>query len=442
MSANQINTQQQTGIVALQIRGFKPLVRECRLEIRPLTILAGANNSGKSSAMQPLLLLKQTLEASYDPGPLLLYGPNVRFTSAKQFLSITEDDQHTSDFTVSITDDQQAILTIKFESTNGRNIVISEMSYHNGSRTTTLRPGMTPESILPELPAAFKRITRILAEEAGGGAKWQVSRKRSFLVAKLPLNPDISPNYYFEPSERIEPTLRGIIHVPGLRGNPTRTYKTTAFGSMFPGTFENYVASIIHHWQASRDKRLFDLEEVLALLGLTWKLEAKQVDNIQVELRIGRRLRHIADKTENMVNIADVGFGVSQVLPVLVALLVASPKQLVYLEQPEIHLHPRAQAALAQVLIDAANRGVYVVAETHSSLLLTAIQTRVARGEMAPDQVMLHWFQRGEDGVTQVTSAELDETGAFGEWPEDFADVELEVESRFLEAVEAKLMEG
>src|ERR1019366_5928412 len=52
----------------------------------PLTVLAGANSSGKSSIIQPLLLLKQTLEASYDPGPLLLTGPNVRFTSAEQLL--------------------------------------------------------------------------------------------------------------------------------------------------------------------------------------------------------------------------------------------------------------------------------------------------------------------------------------------------------------------
>ena len=81
-----------------------------------------------------------------------------------------------------------------------------------------------------------------------------------------------------------------------------------------------------------------------------------------------------------MVSIADVGFGVSQVLPVLVALIVAEPGRLVYLEQPELHLHPRAQVALAQVLAAAAKRGVRVVAETHSSLLLLAVQTLVAEG--------------------------------------------------------------
>src|SRR5437868_9648059 len=74
-------------VTEISVAGFKSISDEQRIEIRPLTILAGANSSGKSSMMQPLLLLKQTLEATYDPGPLLLNGPNVKFTSAEQLLS-------------------------------------------------------------------------------------------------------------------------------------------------------------------------------------------------------------------------------------------------------------------------------------------------------------------------------------------------------------------
>src|SRR5947209_11895070 len=87
--SNSIPPTQEQGIDVITVRGFKSLYNESRLEIRPLTILAGANSSGKSSLLQPLLLLKQTLEASYDPGPLLLNGPNVKFTSSEQMLSRT-----------------------------------------------------------------------------------------------------------------------------------------------------------------------------------------------------------------------------------------------------------------------------------------------------------------------------------------------------------------
>jgi len=75
------------GITRISVKGFKSLAEECSIEVRPLTILAGANSSGKSSIMQPLLMMKQTLEASYDPGALLIAGPNVLFTSTEQFLS-------------------------------------------------------------------------------------------------------------------------------------------------------------------------------------------------------------------------------------------------------------------------------------------------------------------------------------------------------------------
>jgi predicted ATPase len=68
-----------TGITRIAVEGFKSIATRQEIEIAPLTILAGANSSGKSSIMQPLLMLKQTLEATYDPGPLKIDGPNVNF---------------------------------------------------------------------------------------------------------------------------------------------------------------------------------------------------------------------------------------------------------------------------------------------------------------------------------------------------------------------------
>src|SRR5215471_3430087 len=79
--------EEPPAIAEIRVGGFKSISREQIIQIRPLTILAGANSSGKSSMMQPLLLLKQTLEAPYDAGPILLTGPNVKFTSAEQLLS-------------------------------------------------------------------------------------------------------------------------------------------------------------------------------------------------------------------------------------------------------------------------------------------------------------------------------------------------------------------
>ena len=81
-------------------------------------------------------------------------------------------------------------------------------------------------------------------------------------------------------------------------------------------------------------------------------------------------------------------------------------------------------------------------AETHSSLLLLGIQTLVAEGKLSPDLVKLHWFKRDNRGATKVMPADLDKAGAFGDWPEDFGDVELKAQSRFLDASEKRLVEG
>jgi AAA domain, putative AbiEii toxin, Type IV TA system len=129
-----------------------------------------------------------------------------------------------------------------------------------------------------------------------------------------------------------------------------------------------------------------------------------------------------------------------QTLPVVVALRAARPGQLFYIEQPEIHLHPRAQVAMARLLVNAATRGVHVVAETHSSLILLAVRTLVAEGVIAPDLVGLNWFARDRrTGTTRIKIAGLDEAGRFGDWPEDFDEVALKSESRYLAAAEARL---
>jgi len=407
-------------ISAISIKGFKSFLDEQRIEIRPLTLLAGANSSGKSSAIQPLLLLKQTLEAPFAPDSLLLDGPNVRFTSARQFLARSERSELSTEFFVMIEDSRGGSLKSDFEATT-LSVFLKSSVLIDGEKEFDLRVGRNPFS---------KGVYKV-----GGSRIWdaRVTRDRGFLGLE-PNSCETAFELLEKRSHYIE-LVRAVIHVPALRGNPARAYRTSAVGSHFPGTFENYVASMILAWQTARDFRFQSLRSSFFALGLTEHVRSKAIDATQVEILVGR----LSDKND-LVNIADVGLGVSQVLPVLVALLAAKPGQLVYLEHPEIHLHPRAQQALATVLADAANRGVRVVAETHSPILLLAVQTLVAEGKISPDKVMLHWFQQDARGATKVTSGEMDQLGAYGDWPEDFGEVEAAVDNRYLDAVELKAL--
>jgi len=125
-------------------------------------------------------------------------------------------------------------------------------------------------------------------------------------------------------------------------------------------------------------------------------------------------------------------------LPVVLALVAAEPGQVVYIEQPEIHLHPNAQRRLAHVISGAASRGVVVIVETHSALILREIQILAARDELSSADVGLHWFTRADDGTTTIESALLDDRGAYGAWPVDFDNVELDADRTYLDAVEAR----
>ena len=432
------------GITKIAVSGFKSLAKECAIDIRPLTILAGANSSGKSSIMQPLLMLKQTLDASYDPGPLLIEGPNVQFTLAEQFLSKLIGEERTDHFQIRIEtrgfDSDFSTTTTFRKGQSGIEIVKMTMEFKD------LAAPKSPPNALTVYPEMQPEEVKLIVEKGWIPEGFDVVRhSRCFLdfasqdgerPAGLLTDIRINTEYWILKS----------IHLPGLRGNPERTYKPTSTGPWYFGTFEYYVASIIHEWQETTDERLKTLADTLYTLGLTGQVGTEKIDDARIELQVGRlplsppRAGGEGGGTD-MVSIADVGFGVSQILPVLVALIVAEPGQLVYIEQPELHLHPRALVELAQVLAAAAKRGVRVVAETHSSLLLLAVQTLVAEGSLSPALVKLHWFTRGENGATEINTANLDEAGAYGDWPEDFDDVDLRAQSRYIKAAQLRLAE-
>jgi hypothetical protein len=419
--------------------------------------------------MQALLLLKQTVEAPYDPGPLLLNGPNVAFTKYDQMLS-TRRGRKSCALSVGVDFASTASLSIQFAKGDVvKPYILSntittrdglELRLADSDDSDAIRDSVTefikksprfPEIIRSlyyapknsKTPDISKRQTQLIADLSK--YKFQVVRNRFFLHP-LPLvdfetTHDITP---FLMSEIIpdfdlpvSDSLTDIIHLPGLRGNPERTYKETSVGEKFGGRFEAYTASVIARWQNIDSKAVATLTNHLKLLGLTSVIEARKPSDAEVELLVNRTLETSSVSARELVSIADVGFGVSQVLPVLVALIAANPGQLVYIEQPEIHLHPRAQVILAEIICEASRRGVIAVIETHSALLVRTIQSLVAMKVMDREKAVFHWFAR-ERGETKITSVQPDELGRVGSWPEDFTETELEAESRYLTEVQKR----
>ena len=361
-------------------------------------------------------------------------GPNVQFTLAEQFLSVLPNGEERTDrFQIQIqTHKSNVSNAVQATFRKGKNgIEIVEMTKENldpdqalSTKSLTLYPEMSSEEIksLGNQDPAFKDFDI-------------VKRVRCFLY----LGSQYSSGFY-EVTYGFGAYIFNTIHLPGLRGNPERTYKLASTGPWYIGRFENYVASIIHEWQETGDERLKTLADALYALGLTGQVGTQKINDTRIELQVGRLLRDKAGETD-MVNIADVGFGVSQVLPVLVALIVAEQGQLVYLEQRSCTSTP-AHRSRWRKFWQMQRNAVSVSSPKH---IVRCCFWRFKR--LLPKEISRRswssctWFTREDNGATKIDTADLDEVGAYGDWPEDFDDVDLKAQSRYIKAAQSRLAE-
>nr|WP_275939108.1 DUF3696 domain-containing protein [Polyangium spumosum] len=133
---------------------------------------------------------------------------------------------------------------------------------------------------------------------------------------------------------------------------------------------------------------------------------------------------------------SNVGFGITYVLPVIISLLMAEPGDIVMLENPEAHLHPRAQSRVARLCAKAAAAGVQVIVESHSDHVLNGVRVAVHGGEIAPDDVSVLFFAApSKEPKASVEHIRVDRRGRLDGWPEGFFDEGDRLLDRLLEPV-------
>ena len=178
-------------------------------------------------------------------------------------------------------------------------------------------------------------------------------------------------------------------------------------------------------------------------MGLITEFVIEKIDNRQ-EYDVKVKIKG----SSSFVNIPDVGFGVSQVLPVIVELFYAPENSIIFIEQPEIHLHPAAQAQLADVIIDAINmsengkkRNIQIILETHSEHLLRRLQRRIAEEKLDQEQFRAY-FANNNSSPAVLEQLEVDEYGNIKNWPKDFfGDMEEDIYQQAHSTIERRLKE-
>jgi hypothetical protein len=173
-------------------------------------------------------------------------------------------------------------------------------------------------------------------------------------------------------------------------------------------------------------------EEIIALklaeMGLIKEFKVNPISDQRQEYEVKIRTRGSRD----WVDLPDVGFGISQVLPVLVQCYYAPKGSIILMEQPEIHLHPSAQSALADVMIDVINsredgedRNIQVIIETHSEHFLRRLQRRIAEDSVSQDRVSAY-FANITKTPAVLEPLQIDLFGNIHNWPDHFFGDEME----------------
>jgi len=459
----------------LRLRDFR-LFHKLDLDFRPLTVLTGPNSSGKSVVLSALAALMQTNHAGRFP---LGFAPAGPICSLGQFRDILKRGSHSKRFYVGITAAGEKsdvklrydavfrhspvgehILphSIQAEGPLGTKLSIEWLGDTEGYRLTTEGPDLSAALDVPEpaaqllsgliefavrqkeRPAATEGesratvVTLTLREKekpaATGVEGPTVHGQKDVAQLREPRQALIPEGSVWQIEKEIlgDPIgamvyslikaqgaeLASCEYVGPLRAQPARFYLREV-PSAPQDPMGKDAAVVLLDWK-SRDKDKYRLvQEALRQLELAEVAYPRESAEELLSLRV-RPFEH-----KERVGLADVGFGVSQVLPVLVADVRLPDGGTLLVNQPEVHLHPSSQALLGDYFVNRLGPRSYVI-ETHSEYLLTRLRLLVAKGRLDPAKVAVYFFDGGRnpEGVPAVHQIEFGKDGAYIGAPNEF----------------------
>ena len=377
-------------LTRIDLRYFK-CFELLKLPLRPLTLLSGANASGKSSVMQVLALLHQTMQDHEWSSRLMLNGRAVRLGTVADVIDQVHGRRSCE---ITLVDDDAAWFQWEFEGEH------EEMSLS----------------------------VRKARGESGDGRAWDVDdpgRLHYLLPSDDPSTPSDSGslvqrlrNLAYLTAERVGPREIHPLQDP-QRTPAVDSTGEVAVSVLYTGRDEHVLKGLAI--AGVPPTRLRQVEARLARFFPRCELQIAKVPNANA-ITLGLRTSNATD----FLRPAHTGFGLTQTLPVVAAVLSAGSGDLLLIENPEVHLHPAGQAAMGAFMAEAAAAGVQVIIETHSDHVLNGVRRAVKDGILSPEHTALHFFRPRDaeepDGVAQVLSPTLDGNGNVDRWPDGFFD--------------------
>lgn len=367
---------------ALRLHNFKS-VENLNIRLSPLTLLAGLNGSGKSSVLQSIALLKQSHDIDPSVKHIVLHGSLVQLGRSEDVL-----------FDDAITDDLLFGLTTE--------------AGHLICRCEAKPTADTLDAILEdensELGLVFKGFQYIQADRMTPAVHYLQASWANRETGSLGSHGEFTVDYLSHNSEK---------KVSAARRYPiSRLRDTNDIELMRSVAPTDYLPDATAAW--------------LQLLSPGVRPVATQVEladsaALRFEYKGYKDIRR--DVTSRAHRPSNVGFGLTYILPIIVACLSAERGAVLLLENPEAHLHPKGQSALGLLLSLCAADGVQIIVETHSDHLLNGIRLATKRGDIKADHVQVHFFKRDvKTGRSICESPTLLQNGRFSDWPAGFFD--------------------
>ena len=362
----------------LEVKNFKA-AQDLEVRLAPLTMLAGLNSSGKSTVLQSLALLRQSLVGRNLPR-MLLHGPIVQlgtFGDVRTEMSLTD--------------------TIGFvtELSTGE---VAAASFEAGSSDTY---GM-PRYITGDWALAVGGEFQFLhADRIVPKTLFPRSSDTSQIAGRLGARGEFTAEFLASPEA-------ADFSVPAVRRAPPPPDSTSAVSLKVSPT-PNLLDQVAG-W----------LQFLSPGVRLSSDLLAGTDEARLLYDYVGREGFW---ETNKKIRPANVGFGLTYSLPIVVACLSAAPGSLLLIENPEAHLHPLGQFAMGDLLARSAHDGVQIVVETHSDHVLNGIRLAVKRQLLRPLDVATHYFTRDiRTGFASTESPAILPDGRLSSWPHGFFD--------------------
>ena len=411
----------------VKLHNFRAFSQET-VNFGPLTLLVGPNNAGKSSILSAITILAQTLGSFDSEVPLLLgeFGTfrDIAFhNSVKRTVGIG--------LTLFVGGVDESIeLFFKYRAQR-REIILSDCnlydqgypifqtSYSKDSEQQTIKYLRdVPDDTSRQLKTRFvnflpRMFTVRLDIDSAPPEKKDAYKKANRMLHRTDMM-----------CQNVSRLLSSIQYLGPFREVPLRLYpfsgeRPSSLDSTGHGATDILVADYFR--RGSRKRELSNLVQGwLSQAKISSEIEAVALGDRHYEIKFQHPI------SREFENLADVGYGVSQILPVVVGGYNSSPGSIFMVEQPEIHLHPRAQAELGDFFLQLYEKGVQCVVETHSEHLMMRLQRHVARGAISPDHVVVNYVNPSEYGKS-VLRLPLNEDGIFTmDWPQGFFEERLQ----------------